>query len=121
MLKIPKIKEDVNGLKPLNEFYKNSSGGQVGPKKRAGWKVWLTEIKWFNNLEKLDPVERCIFITLMFYDRLKGDCFPSAKTIAKNLGKSSKIIYTHLEIMRKKGFVKIAKKKGKVHHYKIKI
>jgi len=119
MSKITKSEKEVKRYSSPAEIEKEIKERYAGPKNKKTWKIIVSQNKWLNDLKKLNPVQKCIYLDLMFFDRNKGDCYPSEKTIAKNLNINRKTVYRNLEILAKKKIVKITKSFGKVNHYEI--
>ena len=117
--RIPKKETYVKGFTPMREFNKEQYDETNAPKPKQSWRVWINQKQWTNDLEKLNPVQRCILIDLKFYQRTKFDCYPSAKKIATDLKVAPHTIWRNLPIMVKLGKIKIVKQPGRVSRYKV--
>ncbi|MDP2918445.1 MAG: helix-turn-helix domain-containing protein [bacterium] len=98
------------------ELEKYFTQKKTEPKRRAGW-VRLARQWWFDALKGLSPTQRIVLTELLVWAQNKGYCWPSGKTMANHLGVSLKTIWRSIEILEKKGFIKIEKKEGKSNTY----
>jgi len=115
---IAKSKRDVKDWQSLNEWKKELTEKQTGPKKTGSWKIHLSQKQWQEDMKKLTPLQRCILIELAFHRRNNDNCWPSLTLIAKNLHTDRTTIYRNMPSLAKKRLVKIVKNQGKVNHYK---
>jgi len=75
--------------------------------------VWVRVPKkwWLNELKELTPLERCVLVELRVYRNVDGRCFPSQKTIARDLRVSENSVLKGIKGLLKKEFIT----KGKVN------
>ena len=86
------------------------------PKLKNGW----TKIR--NDLitsQILTPNEKLFLIVLKLHGFNKGECFPSYKTIAKEIGFSIRTAIRCANSLKEKKFITYKKRKGKSNFYNI--
>jgi len=104
-------------FKPLNEFTKEQLAKF---ERRAGKRSWWIRIPkkwWLNDLEGLGPSERCVLISLRLHADREGKCFPSLRTLARQLSVNPKTILRAVKKLETKGYVKIVVRRGRFNSY----
>lgn len=89
-------------------------------KKLSGKKTWWIRIPkkwWFNDLESLAFSERCVLISLKLHANQKGECFPSLRTMARQLNANPKTILRAVKNLEKKQYIKVVVRKGRFNSY----
>ena len=119
-LRVPKPKGEVKGSAALAAWQREQQERTAGPAKKKEWWVRVPKKWWLNDLEKLSPAERCVLITLKIHDNKKFGCFPSIRTLAKELHVSQNTILKAIKKLRRKGFFKIVKRSGRFNSYILK-
>lgn len=118
-LKIPKPKGNVNGFEGLAAWEKEVAARAAGPIKKTNWWIRVPKKWWLEDLEKLSPAERCVLITLKIHDNKRYGCFPSTRTMARELHVCQRTILKAVKKLKKKGFVKITKTAGRFNSYEL--
>lgn len=104
-------------FQPLNDFTKEQ---MAKFEKRAGKRSWWIRIPkkwWFNDLSGLGFSERCVLISLKLHADREGKCFPSLRTLARQLGSTPKTILKAVKNLEKKRYVKIVVRRGRFNSY----
>lgn len=117
---IPKSENPVKGYSSTAEIEQELKERYFAPDKDKSWTARITQTKWLNDLKELNPVQRCIYIDLLFYARHKDKCYPSEKRIANDLKICRATIYRNLKRMEEMEIIKIVKTFGTTNLYKIK-
>jgi len=107
--RIPKSKAGVKGFTPAEKI----------PAKR-GWYFRVAKKWWLNDLAKLSPAERCVLITLKLHDNPRLGCFPSTRTLARELHVSTNLILRAIKKLKKKGFLKVDVRGRRSNSYNLK-
>ena len=113
-------KDDVKRYHSTAEIEQDLKERYFGPARNKVWTARITQTKWLNDLKELNPIQRCIYIDLLFYARNKDECYPSEKRIAGDLKICRGTIYRNLKKMETMGIIKIARVFGKTNLYEIK-
>jgi DNA-binding MarR family transcriptional regulator len=81
--------------------------------------VWVRVPKkwWLNELKELTPLERCVLIELRQYRSVEGECYPTQKTIARDLRVSENTALKGIKGLLKKKFIKKGKKNPRRNFY----
>lgn len=116
--KIPKSEKEVKGSAALAEWIQKK--GEASPRKKDWW-IRIPKKWWFNDMEKLNPSERCVLITLKLYANVENLAYPSLRTMARNLSCSVNTIRAGVKGLEKKGYIEIVKTRGRFNSYKLKI
>ena len=113
-------KDDVKGYHSTAEIEQDLKERYFGRAKSKVWTAQITQTKWLNDLKELNPIQRCIYIDLLFYARNKDKCYPSEKRIANDLKIHRTTISKNLKTMEAMEIIKIARIFGKTNLYEIK-
>ena len=113
----------------LNEFIrkqKEKAGGEsrekfYTPEERIpamrGWWVRVPKKWWQNDLKGLSFAERCVLISLKTHDNRRFGCFPSLRTLAKELDSTPKTILKAIRSLKEKGFLEVVVRRGRFNSY----
>jgi len=80
---------------------------------KARYGISITKKKWLNDLYGLNPHEKVIYIGLRLYADREGHCWPSMRTLAKDLNLNKMTIQKYILTLKEKRFLKIKTKRGK--------
>jgi len=108
----------IIGSNALNKWLKEKVNQ---PGKKKDWWIRIPKGWWFNTMEKLNPAERCVLITLKLYANENGECYPSLRTMAKNLNCSVNLVRRGVNGLEKKGCLEIIRGRGRFNSYKLKV
>jgi len=116
-LKIAEPETEVKGSAAYSAWLKQKQGQSSGPAKKKGWWIRVPKKWWLDDLEKLSLAERCVLVTLKIHDNKKFGCFPSVRTLARELHVSPNLILRAIKKLKKKGFLKIVVRRGYYNSY----
>jgi len=82
---------------------------RVSYSKKDKKSFWIRTPKkwWLETLKGLNPVERCLLITLRLYASPTGFCYPSLRKLSSDLKISKDTTRKYLKTLEKKGHLKI--------------
>jgi DNA-binding MarR family transcriptional regulator len=107
-------------IKPQNRWEKEALARYEDGQRRRSWWTKISKKEWENDFLELTPVQKCLMISLKIYAGKKDTCFPSEKTLAKNLGISHLTVLRNIRILEKKGFFKKESQVGRFNIYYLK-
>ena len=117
IVRIPKPRTEVKGFEEVEKWKREVTARAAGPGKKKDWWIRVPKKWWLNDLKNLSPAERCVLITLKVHDNKKFGCFPSIRTLAKELHVSQNTILKAIGKLKKKGFFKVVKRRGRFNSY----
>jgi len=97
------------GQEKLNKWLKRKTKDEY-KKKIYGLKI--SKRWWFRELLTLDSTEKVIYVGLRLYADKTGHCWPSMRSLAKDLGLHKNTIQKSIQALKEKGFLKIKIKQG---------
>ena len=101
--------------KSIDEVYTDTS-----PKIKKSWWTKISIKQWREQMKDLTPIQRSIYVSLRFYASNRGYCWPSIRTLAKELNTSNNTILKNIKSLAKGGYIKITKtitQKGRSNNY----
>jgi DNA-binding MarR family transcriptional regulator len=104
-------------IQTLNDFYKEQENKAHETK---SWWFRISKKRWFNEWKGLNTTQRSIMLSLHLYGGNKSICYPSMRTLSKDLKVNLKTIERNIKILQKMKFIKIEKKinqRGKYNEY----
>lgn len=92
---------------------------EVKPKQKDWW-IKIPKRFWFKDLAGLNPVERCLLISLRLHQNLQGTAYPSFRRLANELGISKNTAHKHILSLAQRGLFKMERaKKNQKWYYKM--
>lgn len=79
---------------------------------KQGKVISFIKIKDFIRKPDLEPIEKCLFLDLIFYAGTDGNAFPSEESLGKDLGFTARHIRTQLTKLERKGLIISKKRRG---------
>jgi hypothetical protein len=88
--------------------------------KQKDWWVKIPKRFWFTDLAGLNPIERCLLISLKLHKNLQGLAYPSFRRLANELGISKDTARKHTLALATRGFFKMERSKtNQKWYYKV--
>lgn len=97
------------------EGYEVLSDGRVSVQyqkpKQKDWWVKIPKRFWFQDLKGLNPIERCLLVSLRLYRNPQGLAYASFRRMANDLGISKDTARKHILALATRGFFKMERSK----------
>jgi DNA-binding MarR family transcriptional regulator len=77
----------------------------------------LTKKRWFGEWVALSATERNIMVSLWLYSNRQGQCYPSLRTLARQIGVDYTTTQRNMKNLEKEGFIQISRKIGGHNEY----
>lgn len=74
--------------------------------------ISFIKLRGFIRNATLTPLEKCLFINLIFYAGINGEAFPSEESLGKDLGFSTRHIRTQLKKLQQKSWIVKKQQRG---------
>jgi biotin operon repressor len=87
-------------------------GTDTGTEPKKQYAVRVSKKTLHDDLQGLKSSQRWVMTTLRLYANAQGICWPSMGLLAKDTGLSLRTVWQNIQILDKKGFIKIEKKRG---------
>ena len=101
----------IIGNEQLKQWEKQQVSAVAG-KKPYGVKI--SKLRLFNDLAALSDTEKVIYISLLLFKDREGYCYPSMRYLGNLLGHDKNTIQKYIWALKKKGFLEIKKRWGKL-------
>ena len=86
-------------------------------KPRRSWWFQITRRRWFSEWKGINTPQRAIMLSLWLYAGRKGQCYPSMRTLSRELELDLTTIQRNIQLLKEKKFLKIERRKGKFNLY----
>lgn len=89
---------------------------------KRSWWFNITKKKWLNEWGELNSTQKALMLTLWLYAGRKNICYPSMRTLARDLKMDKETINLNIKILIKNSYIEATRKtnqKGNYHEYKL--